>query len=88
MSATDAPSPYTNIGTHATHCCSRHGCAYSGMGKRCPVKEGVVEQEVSCEQCMSSKSIKEKIARLQDELVWSEKMEAEGFTLNDDIYGY
>lgn len=82
---TDAPT-YRNIGTHATHCCSKHGCAYSGMQNSCPVTDGVVEQEYGCERCLSSKSIKEKMAELQEELDWSEKLEAKGMTLNDDIW--
>jgi hypothetical protein len=86
--ATDSPV-YKNIGTHATHCCSQHGCAYSGMGdKPCAVKDGVVEQEYGCERCLSTKAIQEQIAWLQKELVWSQKMEAKGLLLSDEAYAY
>jgi hypothetical protein len=39
---------YPNIGTHRTHCCSKHGCKYGGL---CAVADGVVKAEYPCEEC-------------------------------------
>jgi hypothetical protein len=36
-------------GTHATHCCDRHGCKYGD--KKCPVELGKVKQETPCIDC-------------------------------------
>jgi hypothetical protein len=38
------------IGVHAAHCCSRHGCKY-GTRDRCPVESGAVDQKYPCERC-------------------------------------
>jgi len=36
-------------GTHATHCCDRHGCKYGD--KKCPVELGTVLQVYPCIDC-------------------------------------
>lgn len=41
--------PY-DIGVHATHCCTRHGCKYFA-DEKCPVKKGDVRQMYPCEFC-------------------------------------
>jgi CheY-like chemotaxis protein len=41
---------YAHDGTHATHCCDKHGCKY-GHDKDCPVESGRVKQENPCENC-------------------------------------
>lgn len=40
-----------SVGTHQTHCCEIHGCAYGE--KDCPVFIGVVKQEYPCFYCPS-----------------------------------
>ncbi len=37
------------IGVHVTHCCILHGCKYGD--DNCPVENGEVEQEYTCEYC-------------------------------------
>jgi hypothetical protein len=45
--------PVGNPGTHATHCCPKHGCKYGSSG--CPVQSGerepVYGDNNGCEQC-------------------------------------
>lgn len=36
------------IGVHQSHCCILHGCKYGG---ECPVVNGEVDQEFTCELC-------------------------------------
>lgn len=36
---------------HAAHCCAKHGCKYMVNSPDCPVEQGAVEQEHSCEFC-------------------------------------
>lgn len=71
---------YTNVGTHVTHCCAQHGCKYGN--KNCVVEDGKREQEFACEFCHSSEYLKNKIANLQEELEWTEKLEARGLTVS------
>jgi hypothetical protein len=40
--------PNERWGTHATHCCKRHGCKY-GDDRDCPVTLDLVKQVYSCE---------------------------------------
>ena len=39
----------TNIGTHARHCCKKHGCKYGD--EDCPVQFGHIIQDYPCEWC-------------------------------------
>jgi len=41
--------PKDRWGTHATHCCTIHGCKYGHVD--CPVELGLVKQEYPCEYC-------------------------------------
>lgn len=77
---------YTNVGTHVTHCCGKHGCKYSGGV--CPVADKVVEQEFACEWCVSVESLDAKIAELEKEKAWTQSLEARGLTVHggDDYY--
>lgn len=80
---------YENVGTHETHCCKRHGCKY-GKKKHCAVASGAVVQRYACEYCTSSGTLKARIASLQEELVWTESLEARGLNVSgyDEDYGY
>lgn len=40
--------PKERWGTHATHCCKRHGCKY-GNNKDCPVTLDLIKQVYPCE---------------------------------------
>lgn len=39
----------TNVGTHSSHCCKKHGCKYSD--EDCPVQFGHIIQDYPCEWC-------------------------------------
>jgi hypothetical protein len=67
---------YKNVGTHETHCCNRHGCKYGN--EKCPVADSVIEQEGGCPSCEPTNAIQKEIAELQEELAWSQKLEARG----------
>lgn len=44
---TPAEIAEVRVGTHATHCCKRHGCKYGD--EDCPVVLGTAQQEYACE---------------------------------------
>lgn len=60
----------SHIGTHVTHCCLRHGCKYSWKKAECPVEQGTHKQQYPCEYCESPTELEERIAMLQEELLF------------------
>lgn len=74
---------FKNIGTHETHCCLRHGCKYGYPEGECAVEAKAVVQSGACPYCESTELLKSKIAELNEELKWSESLEARGLTIYD-----
>lgn len=65
-----------NIGTHVTHCCEQHGCKYGDTD--CPVTQKEAEQEYACEDCTSVEELETELGYIQEELAWTQKLEARG----------
>lgn len=73
---------YVRVGTHTSHCCAKHGCKYDGDTTGvCPVFDGVAEQEYACPYCEPSSALKAQVEALQEEIAWSEKLEARGIKI-------
>lgn len=78
-------TPY-EVAVHVTHCCGFHGCKY--RHNDCLVAKGEYAQKYGCEECRSEKNLKAKIASLQKELEWVEKMKSVGVEIPDDADGW
>lgn len=76
---------YKSFGTHETHCCAKHGCAYGGVNP-CAVVDGATQQAYACEHCKSVGNIERKIAALKDELEWTNQLIARGLSVTDHGY--
>jgi hypothetical protein len=76
---------FRNPGTHATHCCLRHGCKY-GPSRDCAVLAGAVEQEYPCDQCGAPEDVPAlQIVRLRQAVEYATAARTGG-TPNPDAY--
>lgn len=74
-----AESLIDRTGTHATHCCSEHGCKYSNDD--CPVVNGEVEGIV-CESCIwEEEDLKHRLTQMSSN-------EAKAVKILGDAIGY